>query len=121
MSGLGLKSTYDQTIWKQLKVGNVNQSLLRKDHRLELFQLNEHFRRHVFKLTRHHTTNHCVTKNAQGYTIRRRCFYMHAKNCKSSWLLKIDVRTGESQLSCDKMCKHLVKSLPKGFIYICFS
>ena len=122
LSGLNLKSLLNYSIWKQLKIGHLHNISLNKVQQSEVYYLNEHIREYIFNASKHNSTNNRFIKSSQGYTLRRICPSYYAKNCRSSWTLKIDILSSHSQLSHNVICNHTVESLPnKGVcIYIIF-
>ena len=93
--------------------------MLNEDQETGLTQLNDFIKEHILKTNKHHTKNQSLFKTVHGYSLYRICHLSSTNKCKSRWTLKIDMFTGEAQLSCDEACDHFNSKpkSPKGLFY----
>ena len=94
-------------IWKSIKdFGIIIKAVCSKMQLNELQNMDNILINYIKSLGREQRIGWCI-KTKHGYTIIRHCNQMKDSRCKSKWLFKVNVPSGQAEIHFLKLCDHI--------------
>ena len=81
--------------------------------KLEKDQIHSFMHKYIFEHYKHTTDVSNLLKTTSGYSLYRRCQKSTNKDCKSRWVLSIDIKSKSASLECNNICNHVANSISK--------
>lgn len=104
------KIELNKNIWKSLENNKCYQILIKNEmsleQRYECDRLDEIMNKAILDEYNQNTYTNTITKTNFGYILKRNCVLYKKANCKSLWILEINVNTNQASLKCFNRCQH---------------